>query len=64
MSGPENVPRGTNLCWGCQDPISDTSLIDYCEVCQVSLQLIRKLQEDGCRVLWTIPKMHADWPRV
>ncbi len=52
------MPRGTlRVCWGCQDPIPDNSPIDYCEVCQVSIQLIRKMQEDGSQVLWTIPEM-------
>lgn len=46
-------------CWGCLDPISDNSSSDYCEVCQVSIQLIRKLQEDGTRVLWTLPEMRV-----
>ncbi len=60
MSGPENVPHGTlRICWGCQDPISHNSSSDYCEVCRVSIRLIRKLQEDGSRIFWVMPWQHA-----
>ncbi len=44
-------------CWGCTDPLPDTSSSDYCDLCQVSLQLIRLMQEHGTQVLWTIPEM-------
>lgn len=36
------VPHGTlRVCWGCLDPISDSSSSDHCEVCQVS-RLVRR----------------------
>jgi hypothetical protein len=63
-AGGVNVPPGTKPCWGCMDPLPEESTSDYCEVCEISLQLIRKLQDDGSRVLWTIPELRASRPRI
>jgi hypothetical protein len=58
-----NMPRGERICWGCQGPLPEGSVSDYCDVCEISIKLIRRMQEDGSRVLWTIPEMRFDRAR-
>ena len=58
-----NMPRGRRICSGCEDPLPEESISDYCDVCEISLRLIRRMQEDGSRGLWTIPEMRFDRAR-
>ncbi len=44
------------LCWGCELPLEKDVDGDYCPACELGLQLIRKWQDEGLKVYWTIPE--------